>query len=142
MKLGTKVAIGLLLGWGILITLLATAKLLDPDNPPQEREEAKVALVMFGLAPASLGGWIWYGARRQAQQQQTQQLQSRFFTLLQNNNGHITALQLAMVTGLDGNLVKAYLDEQAKAFDAIYDVTADGTVVYYFELAKRQGGLE
>jgi hypothetical protein len=145
MKLAAKIAIGLLLGCGIPITLMATTELLDSTNPPQDREEAKAALVIFGLAPVSLGGLLLWNARRHNQQQQTNRLQSRFFDLLKKNRGQITSLQFAMATGLNGKLAKAYLDEQAKEFDAVYNVTADGTIVYYFEyfeLEHRDGSFE
>jgi hypothetical protein len=136
MKLATKLAIGLLLGFGLPITLLAMAELLDPTNPPQDREEAKAALVIFGLAPVSLGSLLLWNIRQHSQQQQTERLQSRFFDLLQTNRGQITPLQFAIATGLNGKLAKAYLDERAREFDAVYNVTADGTIVYYFELEK------
>lgn len=142
MKLVTKIAIGLLLGCGIPLTAMATAELLDPTNPPQDREEAKAALVIFGLAPVSLGGLLLWKGKRHSQQQQTNRLQSRFFDLLQINHGYITPLQFAMATGLNGKIAKAYLDERAREFDAVYNVTVDGTIVYYFEVENHKGSFE
>lgn len=139
MKLFTKVAIGLLLGFGMPITLLAVVKLRDPNTLPQDREEAKAALVIFGLAPSTMGLSALYSAKRHSQKQQIDHLQTSFFRLLRQNDGRITSLQFAMATKLDGRAAKAYLDERALEFDADYDISPDGNIAYWFELGSGLG---
>ena len=134
MKRITKVFVGLLLGFGVPVTLLATIELLNPKLDPVDREGTVAALIIFGLPPTALGGWLIWGATRKTQQEKHVRLRSAFFQLLKENNGHITPIQLAMVTGVEGDVAKVYLDDRAKEFNALYNVSETGNLSYYFEL--------
>ncbi|GGA08331.1 hypothetical protein [Okeania sp. KiyG1] len=52
-----------------------------------------------------------------------------FYQLIQENNGYITALDLAINSQLSGKIVQEFLDEQAKEFGAELEITQEG--VYY-----------
>lgn len=136
MKRLTKIAIGVLLGLGLPISLLATERLLNRNTIPQDRLEAETALLLFGLPPTLAGGWLVYQGRRKGRKEQGDRLQATFFQLLQATGGQVTVLQFAMATGLPGKVAKGYLDERAKEFDATFNVTDGGTVSYCFDLEQ------
>jgi hypothetical protein len=136
MKLITKIAAGLLLSFGLPISLLAAVELCNPKTAAADKEGMVAALIIFGLPPSGLGGWlIWQGQRRW-QQQEHDRLREIFFNVLKQSDGHVTPLQLAMETGLSGETAKAYLDERAKEFDASYNVSEEGNISYYFALGQ------
>lgn len=123
-----------ILALGLLISLVAVGKLQQPDTSAQDRAELNASLIFVGLPLTLLGGWLMQAERRQIQQQQQDLLQASFFKVLRKNQGYISVIQLAMATGLDGRLTKAYLDDRALEFNADYDVTEAGNITYYFEL--------
>ncbi|MDY7021090.1 MAG: hypothetical protein SWJ54_06965 [Cyanobacteriota bacterium] len=63
---------------------------------------------------------------------ETQDLQSIFYELVQKNQGSMTVMQLAIAAGITGEDSKAYLEQQVKQFQADFEVTETGTLVYKF----------
>ena len=55
-----------------------------------------------------------------------------FFNLIQNNKGSITVIDFARATDLSGTDAKKILDRFSVEFDATFDVTEEGQVVYLF----------
>jgi ribosomal protein L7/L12 len=141
MKLITKIAAGALLGFGIPISFLALAAMLDAKNTSQNKWESGLALVTLGLPPTVLGGWLALGSQRAGQREDRDRLQSMFFRLLKESNGHLTVIRFAMESGLDGEAAKSYLDDRAKEFNAIFNVTEAGGVSYYFDLGGTVSGV-
>ncbi|EAW35686.1 hypothetical protein [Lyngbya sp. PCC 8106] len=66
--------------------------------------------------------------------QSTLDLQSIFYKLVEKNQGSITVMQFAIAAGISGEDSKAYLEQQAKQFEAHFDVSETGTIVYKFPL--------
>jgi hypothetical protein len=58
-----------------------------------------------------------------------------FYTLLLKNAGTITPIGFAMQSGLNGAETKTFLDDRAREFNANYEVTAQGDVVYVFDVS-------
>jgi len=123
------------LGVGLPITLMATVEILSSTEPAQDRQDAMAALILFGLPPSATGGWLIWNAYRQQQQQDRDRLRSAFFHLLRQGNGHLTVLQFAMETGLDGEAARTYLDQRAREFSATFEVTEDGKLFYDFAIS-------
>lgn len=74
--------------------------------------------------------------RFQLQQKQQQELlNSLFYKLIEENQGHITTLDLAMKAKLPANVVQEFLDQQARDFSAHYEITDQGGIIYYFPTA-------
>jgi large subunit ribosomal protein L7/L12 len=136
MRLVTKLAAGLLLGIGLPITVLATAEIMDPNQSAQDREELRAALIFFGLPPLAIGGWLIAGAYQTHQKETRDRLQASFFQILKQNQGRITPLDLAMITGLSGEQAKTYLDTKAKEFGVTFDVDETGGIFYCFSLGQ------
>jgi ribosomal protein L7/L12 len=141
MKLATKIAAGVLLGIGVPICLLATARLLDPKTMPQERFEVEVALITLGLPSTALGGWFALKSTDRKRQEERDRLQTAFYRLIRETNGHLTVLRFAMETGLDGETAKDYLNQRAKEFNAAYNVTEEGNLTYHFDLGGFAAGV-
>jgi len=72
---------------------------------------------------------------QQEQKQQQELLNSLFYQLIEENQGHITTLDLAMKAKLPANAVQEFLDRQATDFGAHYEITDQGGVIYYFPTA-------
>lgn len=124
----------LLLLLGVPVTVLGTSEILDAKRSEQDRSEAIAAVVILGIPPTLLGGFMLWWSRQRSQRLEHERLRSTFFRLLKENEGSVTALRFSMETGLEGRAAKAYLDERAKEFNALYNVTQEGTVSYQFEL--------
>ncbi len=141
MRLISRIAAGTLLFFGLFVLGMGTAELLNPDNPPQDRQDSLAALLLFGVPCTATGSWMFWRSYQKSQQQKRDFLRSSFFKLLQENNGHITALQFSMASGLDGRAAKIYLDDRAKEFDANFNVTTEGNISYYFEIGGSNPNL-
>lgn len=140
MRLVTKIAAGVLLGIGLPISVMAIWQIASPNVSAEDKSGSEAALVLFGLPPAVLGSWLIWNGRRLSRQELSDRLQATFFRLLQEHNGHLTALQFAMETGLNGEAARAFLDERAKEFNAGFNVTEEGKLSYYFDLGQSIAG--
>lgn len=133
---------GALLLFGFPICLLAILKLSEKQISAADRSEVKAALVLFGLAPTSLGAYLVWDARRRWQIQQGDRLNAMFFHLVQVGQGQLSAMEFAMTAGISGSAAKAYLDERAREFNATFDVNDLGGIFYHFPLVPRSLVLE
>lgn len=87
-----------------------------------------ILLVLFGLAPAAIGGWLLqtgFQAERQA-------LRERFFQLLQASQGRLSVLDFAAATRLEPAIARQHLDGWAREFSAHFEVTDRGDIYYIF----------
>lgn len=90
---------------------------------------------MFWTIAAAAGiGWA-YKLYQQQQKNQVAHLDSVFYRLIKENQGRVTALDLAMNAKIPGEKVQEYLDERAKEFAADFEVTEQGGILYYFQVA-------
>ena len=90
---------------------------------------------MFWTIAATAGmGWA-YKLYQQHQKHQLAHLDSVFYRLIKENQGRVTALDLAMNAKLPGLKVQEYLDERASEFAADFEVTEQGGILYYFQVA-------
>ncbi|NET29139.1 hypothetical protein [Okeania sp. SIO1I7] len=101
-----------------------------------------LALLILGLSwriltiIAIVSGVTWFLKHYQKKQkQQKDYLNSIFYQLIQENNGYITALDLAINSQLSGKIAQEFLDEQAKEFGAELEITQEGGLLYYFPTA-------
>lgn len=138
MKLIKKVTAGFLLTLGGICLIAGAYAPFDYQVKPEERFSTAMAGLIFGLPLTGVGGWIAWGLYQQAQKEKRDRLQSIFYHLLKKGNGHITILQLAMEAKLTGTEAKHYLDEQAREFNADFNVSDEGDVFYHFNI----GGLD
>lgn len=57
-----------------------------------------------------------------------------FFNLIQKNQGSITVMDLAIAAKISGTDAKKYLNQFAVEFDATFDNTEQGHIVYLFPI--------
>ncbi|MCZ0900528.1 hypothetical protein ON021_24625, partial [Microcoleus sp. HI-ES] len=87
-------------------------------------------------AIATTAGIAWaYKLYQQQQKHKLAHLDSVFYKLIKENQGRVTALDLAMNAKLPGEKVQEYLDERASEFAADFEVTEQGGILYYFQIA-------
>jgi hypothetical protein len=87
-------------------------------------------------AIATTAGIAWaYKLYHQQQKHKLAHLDPVFYKLIKENQGRVTALDLAMNAKLPGEKVQEYLDERAKEFAADFEVTEQGGILYYFQIA-------
>jgi len=85
--------------------------------------------------PLMLGWWLWHRFRL-IQQCQQKTLNTIFYQLLQEHEGRVTVLDLALTAHLSAIAARHYLDDRAKDFFAHFEVSDRGDVVYVFPTLK------
>ena len=147
LKNAKKAAAGLLLALGGPIVVLSGAHLSDPNSVV--RELAMVILTFVGLPPTATAGWLLWAVWEQNRVERVQQAQIRvdrlaaaFFQLLKENDGAVTPLQFAMKAQLPGSEAKEYLESRAQEFDAQFEVSDRGTILYRFDVPKQLSDWE
>jgi hypothetical protein len=126
---------GTLISLGAILTVIALLALVLPDQPEAQRAGAIGALLIFGLPPIVIGGTLWFTGQQQDQAREAARLRNAFFRLVQQGQGRATVLDFAIAAKLDGDRAKAYLDDRAREFNADFEVSEAGAVLYRFNLA-------
>jgi hypothetical protein len=134
MKLLKKVFAGLLLAFGVPLSILAVTQILNPQMTQQDKDDAFTALIILTLPSAAVGGWLVWGLHKENQKTISDRLRTTFYRLLQEGNGQITVLRFAMEAELSGEEARQYLDHRAKEFNATFDVLDEGDIAYRFNL--------
>ncbi|NER84895.1 MAG: hypothetical protein F6K42_36345 [Leptolyngbya sp. SIO1D8] len=132
-----KIVAGLLLIWGMPISLMAIVNLVNPQTAAEDKEGALAALAIFGLPPIALGGWLVFNLRQNRQAllaQEEQELEQLFLQIIQDNKGVVTLVTFATQTNLSLEASKTYLDEKAIQLNGLYEVSEAGGIVYRFPL--------
>jgi hypothetical protein len=94
---------------------------------------ALLATVLLGAGYKTWKGYEW--------QKWCQQVNPTFHKLIQENQGSVTAMDLAMKANFSGEIAKRYLDTKASEFGAqILDHT-ESNPVYYFVTSKTLGSI-
>ncbi len=65
------------------------------------------------------------------------EIRTIFFNLIQKNQGSITVMEFAMATNLSGTDAKKVLEKFAVEFDATFEVTEQGHIVYLFPVREQ-----
>jgi hypothetical protein len=91
------------------------------------------AFVFTSLAPVGTGIWLWRVARRRdralaAGGEQAERL--RLLDLARKHGGHLTALEVMTLTGMELARAESALDDLCRAGLAEHRVADDGTMVY------------
>lgn len=163
MKTAEKLAAGWLLTLGFMFLSLSASAVMQKnamERPIEPSLRPVVALddfpneaavnvldntafngLIFGVPTSVLGVWLALGVYRKSRDerkaikaQTTDQLQSTFYRMIQENNGRITLVGFAMQLQLPPATAKQYLDEQAKVFNANFKVNEEGGVSYHFDV--------
>ncbi|MEM9449974.1 MAG: hypothetical protein AAGA75_15725 [Cyanobacteria bacterium P01_E01_bin.6] len=134
MKIFTKAIAGFLLVIGISAIGLATLDLLNAKRDAAKKRGAMVALVVLGIVPAGVGGYLLWAMIDNARRQERGRLRAAFFQLVKAGQGRISAFDFAMETGLEIDDAKLYLDERAQKFYAASHIDDEGGIVYGFQL--------
>lgn len=134
MKLIKKLSAGFLLTLGSICLIAAAYAPFNHDISPEEQRSEAMACLLFGLPVTSAGGWMAWRLHQQGKKKKRDRLQSIFYELLKQSKGQITALQFAMEAKLTGTEAKQFLDEQAREFNANFDVNTQGEFFYFFNI--------
>ncbi|MGB3535247.1 MAG: hypothetical protein WBA13_17240 [Microcoleaceae cyanobacterium] len=95
----------------------------------------KILPLFIAIAAAS-GAWQILRRYQQQTQQKKGNLDEIFYRLIQQHQGRITVLDLAMNAKLPPPQVQQYLDQRAAEFSAQFEVTEQGGIIYYFETVQ------
>ncbi|NJK38952.1 MAG: hypothetical protein HC835_13040 [Oscillatoriales cyanobacterium RM2_1_1] len=110
----------------LLVLVPATAFLLLCKTP------LPLLLTLLG----SVGAWRFWNKQQQQHQDKLADLDQMFYQLLQEHQGRVTPLDLALRTRLSGTDVQQYLDQKAVEFSAQFEVTEQGNVIYCFQTVQ------
>ena len=140
MKLLTKMSVGSMLFLSfffLMVSASALPDLQDKNSNSMEIREARenaFAGVALGVPLFAGAGYLLWGSRQQNQKQLRDRLQSTFYNLVEQNQGRISVLLFAKEANITGTEAKQYLDLKAKEFNALFDLSNEGGVYYYFHL--------
>ena len=137
MRLIKKIVAGLLLLWGLPLSIWALTETLNPNLSAEDKEGALPALVFFGLPPVVIGGLLIHSLQQQhksSQEKSDREIEQLFLQELQASGGVINPIIFATKAGLSLDETKIYLDEKAVQLNALYEATEQGGVVYRFPL--------
>ncbi len=102
-------------------------------NRVGKRETITAGLLLGGIATTG-GIALALNTHRQRRRQEKAQLQAVFFNLVKAGRGKVTPLRFAMEAQLTGEAATAYLNEQARQYDATFQVDQEGGITYCFNL--------
>ena len=127
--------------FGIPFSAGMIMEILNPKNPPKDKEDALAALIILTIPSTALGGWLSWSLAQQNRKEQAllveseqKRLSSVFLELVENNAGNITVFQLARNAEIPIQEAKQYLDEKAKELNASFEVNEEGNILYRFSL--------
>lgn len=126
-RVGKVVGAFFLFGGGTISIALATA-ILTSHAAGGFLALLATFLILFGLAPASLGAWLLHVSARLKRQA----LRERFFQVLQVSQGRVSVLGFAAAARLEPAIARQHLDDWAKEFSATFDVSDEGNIYYIF----------
>ena len=126
-KIGKVIGAFFLFSGGTLSIALATA-ILTSQATGGFLAVLATFLVLFGLAPASLGGWLLHTSAKLKRQA----IRERFFQVLQVTRGRVSVLEFAAAAQLEPTIARQHLDHWAKEFSATFDVNDEGNIYYIF----------
>ncbi len=133
MKRLKKISAGLVLSLGILLLTVPVVVSTRREATSQDKVDALGSLIV-GIPATFWGVWLAWRIYRQEQKEVFEHLQSTFYRLIQNENGRISVLKLAMAAKLPIAVAQDYLDHKARECDATFEVTEEGKIFYKFTL--------
>ncbi len=134
MKLIKLLSGSFLLTFGSLCLLVALLTPFDKTQTPEDKNSAIIGALMFGLPMTAGGSFLLWSVAENHRQTKRDRLQSSFYQILKENHGNITVMRLAMATGVSGNEAQQFLTEKAKEFNANFNITENGSIIYEFEV--------
>lgn len=141
MKLFKKIAASCLLSLGFICLLGTVFNVIEQDKTQENRDKALAGLV-FGLPLTISGGWLIWNLSQQHQQQKENYLRSKFFHLIEKGNGSVTALNFAMEATISGAEARKHLENYSKEFDADFEVTEEGSIIYKFAFLQSKANTQ
>ncbi|MGB7441180.1 MAG: hypothetical protein WA919_08945 [Coleofasciculaceae cyanobacterium] len=123
----------MLITFGLFCLLVPAVVATRQEATKQDQVDA-VGAFFLGFPAVAWGGWLAWGLHHQAQQKVRERLHAAFYRLLTEGKGQITVMRFAMEANLPVAVAKKYLDEKATEFDATFDVSEEGSILYNFLL--------
>jgi len=141
MKFIKKTLAGLLLLFGIPLSIYAIIEIVHPETPTEERKDATAALLIVTLPSTAAGSWLTWSViqqnRREAKKKQEEEearLRQILFDLIEKENGTISVVKFAMKAQISVEVAKQYLDSCAEKYMATFEVDELGNMYYKFSL--------
>ncbi|OLT59607.1 hypothetical protein [Moorena bouillonii] len=133
MKRFKKLSAGLVLSLGILLLTVPVVVSTRREATSQDKVDALGSLIV-GIPATFWGIWLAWRIYRQEQKEVFEHLQSTFYRLIQDENGRISVLKLAIAAKLPIAVAQDYLDHKARECDATFEVSEEGKIFYNFTL--------
>lgn len=134
MKLIKLLSGSFLLAFGGFFLCAAILIPFAPDDTAESKTEAILGCLLLGLPSTCGGGFLVWSLLKTQKKEKRDRIQSSFYRVLEETNGNITTLRLAMDANISGEEAEAFLNEKAQEFNANFLVTEDGGIVYQFDL--------
>ena len=117
------------------------------DKVAADKVTTKVTTVaaglIVGLPLSAVGGLLVVSASQERQLEHAQltlasedvRLRQVLYRLIEASDGQVTLVQFAIAADIPAAEARAYIDSQAKAFSANFDITDSGSIVYQFPIS-------
>jgi cell division protein FtsB len=96
--------------------------------------------ILIGLPLSIFSLWLWTSANQEGRLSQAQQAEAEdkrrravLYQMIQDTGGAFSLLEFAMQAELPAADAREYLEAQARAFGADYNITETGEIVYEFK---------
>lgn len=134
-----KIAIAGLLSWATVCLILVLSVPFDRTTPAKDKANQVLGGIALGLPPGLIGIWLIRGMQAdhrrklaQARQQTEAHLRDLLFQEIKANHGEVTLLRLVMAANLPTEVVRDFLDRSAVEFNAVFETSSEGTIIYRF----------
>ncbi|MDA0674001.1 MAG: hypothetical protein O3C67_09910, partial [Cyanobacteria bacterium] len=112
---------------------------MDAEETAADKRSTLIGLVFLSVPPAAVGGAIVYSLRQShhyrqitTEERQAEQLKQAFYQLVEAQGGAVTVFQFAKAADVDAQAARDYLDAQATAFNANFEVGDNSEIIYRF----------
>jgi len=97
---------------------------------------------MLELGVMAIGAWTIWSGYQQRRQSKQEYLKALFYQLIQENNGYISPLDLAMKANISAPEAEKYLELRAQEFSASSQANQKSGILYLFTTAKSASAIE
>jgi hypothetical protein len=129
------------LSWSALFAIAMVSVVFDAEESAQDKRNVFLGCMFLAAPPAIVGVKLLTNLRSSNQKRlqeqaaaQDERLRRIVYELAAEHQGQVTSFRFAQVSQLPAAEAKAYLDKCAQDFNAAYDFTETGEIIYRFPI--------
>ncbi len=127
---------------GVLFLVAALYAPFDPETEEDEVPATVIGCLLISAATSAGGIGLLRSSRSKQNETKTleleaeqERLRSVFYQLIADKQGEFTLVQFAIAADLPPKAAQDFLDQQATEFNANFNVSEQGSIVYQFPVS-------